>query len=404
VTETGSVHPHGGRVPLAPVPVLFFTTRLGSGGAEMHLLRLLNHFDRRLIQPRLAVARPGGNYEHLLRPDIPVHHLGGGRIRSSTLSLIRAIRPLRHLIGKVRPAVVAGILDPAVGALGRAVSGLRGADRPRLVACLQNNFSEENRRRKMAWLVQPTINRGFQNADRIIALSQGAADDMARVLPGTAGKLRVIFNAAFDETLVARSQEACPLKREPDVPQLVCCGRLAPQKGYPHLLQAIRRVLKTRPVRLWILGDGPDRAAIQAEAAALGLAEQVTFAGFQSNPFAFFRAADLFVLSSLYEGFGNVIVEAMGCGTAVLSTDCPYGPGEIITHGENGWLVPPGDPVALANGILEALSDPGRRKRVADAGAARARDFSSPAIAAAYMAELVALAQSGPCDAGAGGA
>lgn len=384
--------PAGARSPSGPLPVLFFVPRLGTGGAEMHLLRLLNHFDRSAIRPELAVARPGGNYEHLLLPDVPVHRLTSGRIRSATLAMVRAAGPLRRLIRQMQPCVVMAVLDPAIAALNWALRGVR-AGRPRMVVCVQNNFTAEQRDQKaLARLFQPLINAGYRNADRVIALSQGVADDLAGQIPATREKTRVIFNAAFDEGLVARSREPCPLPRPRDVPLLVSCGRFARQKGYPFLLDAIDRVRRVRPVRLWMLGTGPELEATKAHCDRLGLNETVAFAGFQANPFPFFRAADLFVLSSLYEGFGNVIVEAMGCGAAVLSTDCPYGPAEIITPGENGWLVPPADAAALADGILHALADPERRRRVAQAGERHARNFSSTAITASYASELVSLA------------
>jgi glycosyltransferase involved in cell wall biosynthesis len=112
----------------------------------------------------------------------------------------------------------------------------------------------------------------------------------------------------------------------------------------------------------------------------------VSFEGFQANPFAFMRAADVFVLSSEFEGFGNVIVEAMAVGTPVVATDCPYGPEEILDGGRYGCLVPPGDPQALADALARVLADPALRARMSAAGRERARAFSSQAIADEYAA------------------
>jgi glycosyltransferase involved in cell wall biosynthesis len=123
---------------------------------------------------------------------------------------------------------------------------------------------------------------------------------------------------------------------------------------------------------------------LRALAGELGLASQVIFAGFHSDPTPFYRTADLFVLSSDYEGFGNVIVEALACGTPVVSTDCPSGPAEIFENGLHGRLVPVRDAPALANAMREALSaphDPAALKR-------RASDFA-PSIAAKRYLELL---------------
>jgi glycosyltransferase involved in cell wall biosynthesis len=110
----------------------------------------------------------------------------------------------------------------------------------------------------------------------------------------------------------------------------------------------------------------------------------VRFMGFQANPYPFMRAADLFVLSSRWEGFGNVIVEAMAVGTPVVATDCNHGPREIIRHGESGLLAPPGDDAALATAMLRVLRDPALAARLAAGGAERARSFAAPAIAERY--------------------
>jgi glycosyltransferase involved in cell wall biosynthesis len=110
----------------------------------------------------------------------------------------------------------------------------------------------------------------------------------------------------------------------------------------------------------------------------------VRLLGFQQNPFKYMAAADLFVLSSRFEGFGNVIVEAMACGVPVVATDCPFGPGEIIKDGRNGMLVAPDSTSALAEGILRVLMDKELKKRLAISGATRALDFDAKVIARAY--------------------
>jgi len=135
---------------------------------------------------------------------------------------------------------------------------------------------------------------------------------------------------------------------------------------------------------LWILGEGPDRPALEQQIADLSLGDSVRLLGFRDNPYSYMASADLFVLSSIFEGFGNVVAEALACGTAVVATDCPYGPSEIITDGVSGLLVPPRDPAALAEAIVRVLTDPELRSALAQEGKRRSRDFTAETISGQY--------------------
>jgi len=141
-------------------------------------------------------------------------------------------------------------------------------------------------------------------------------------------------------------------------------GRLDPQKDFPTLIRAFARVRAQRPARLIVLGaEGHERhskyvAELKALPARLGIADDVDLPGFRHNPFAFMSRAAVFVLSSIYEGLGNVLIEALACGTPVVSTDCPSGPAEILEGGRFGALVPVGDDAAMAAAIAATLDRP----------------------------------------------
>jgi glycosyltransferase involved in cell wall biosynthesis len=142
------------------------------------------------------------------------------------------------------------------------------------------------------------------------------------------------------------------------VPVLVAAGRLAPWKGFDVLLLAMKELLKTRPARLLILGDGPSRPELEKMIEDNGLQQAVKLPGYVANPLKYYRNADVFVLSSRVEGLPNVLVEAMMCGCTPVSTDCPTGPREVLEGGKYGYLVPMNDPVAMAEAIVKALDFP----------------------------------------------
>jgi glycosyltransferase involved in cell wall biosynthesis len=168
-------------------------------------------------------------------------------------------------------------------------------------------------------------------------------------------------------------------------PVIATAGRLVEVKDHQTLIAAFARLRQARPARLLIFGEGPLDTALRARAEALGVADHVVFAGYVADPAACYADADLFVLSSTSEGFGNVLVEAMAAGVPVVSTDAPHGPREILADGRFGALVRVGDVGALAAAMAAMLDSP----TPADALARRAADFAIERIADAYEALIV---------------
>jgi glycosyltransferase involved in cell wall biosynthesis len=365
-----------------PLRVLFFTPTLGAGGAEMQLLRLLGSFDRSEVAPVLCVARAGGSYERRLPPDVPLH-VCTQNVRSSLVSAARSLRPLRRRMRELQPQVAVSLLEHTSLALSGSLLGLR--PRPKLVLGIQNNFSLGMQKAPLhvRRLLAPLYLRAYARADHVVALSRGVADDLQRQLPAVAAKTSVVYNAGMDHELEQRALEPL-LEPRPSAPLIVACGRLVEQKDFATLLEALAR-LETRPSpELWLLGEGPLEAALRARARQLRIAERVRFRGFRDNPYPFMAAADVLALSSRWEGFANVIVEALACGTPVVATDCPYGPAEILDHGRHGALVPVGDAGALARALAVALRA-GKTPERSAACRARARMFDAAASARGYV-------------------
>jgi glycosyltransferase involved in cell wall biosynthesis len=202
-------------------------------------------------------------------------------------------------------------------------------------------------------------------AQGVIAVSEEAADDLARVLNVPRWQIHVIYNPTYDDALLERAKE--PVEhawfRSGEPPVILGVGRLTHQKDFATLLRAFARVRKEVVCRLVILGEGDERARLQALAEELGVRRDVDLPGFVENPYAYMARAAIFVLSSRYEGLPNVLIEALACGVPVVSTDCPSGPREILLDGDAGVLIPVGDHDKMAQEIIHVLWDQGRARR-----------------------------------------
>lgn len=204
------------------------------------------------------------------------------------------------------------------------------------------------------------LRRGYRLVDHVIANSAGVADDVRTVIGPMAGHLAVLPNPSVPTDIDRQAAQAVahPWFAQADRPLLLAAGRLVAAKDFALLLRAFARLRRERPARLVIIGEGPLRPALLALAAELGVADDLDLPGFVTNPAAWMAKASLFVLSSVYEGSPNVLIEALACGTPAVSTDCPHGPREILDHGRWGALLPPGDEVALAEAMAATLDAP----------------------------------------------
>lgn len=371
-----AVAKHRGRaIPSAKrLKVMVVVPVLGGGGAEMHVARLFAHLDFERFEAIVVCLRHGGELEGSLPDRVTILHACPPTVRSSTASAYLALPGLIGLLREHRPDVVCSFLSHSTAALYLAlrVSRVRAA----LVVGLQNNPSYEQwSHPAVTWPLRRAYRGALRAASSVVALSDGVATSFAALYPDLAGKVCRIYNIGVDTTVIARAAE--PIEEAlPPGPLVVACGRLTAQKDYPTLLRAFSTVDSSPPAHLWILGRGELEPALETLARDLGLGDRVRFLGFRLNPFAYMSAADCFVLSSAWEGFANVLVEAMACGTPVVSTRCPFGPDEIITDGVNGLLAAVGDANALGNAMLRVLADREFAAALAAAGLTRAADFT----------------------------
>ena len=297
-------------------------------------------------------------------------------------------RPLARYLRARRPEALIALMWPLTSAsvIGRALSKQKC---PLLLVehnTLSVQYAPWGRLHNLAMRASMTVTHRW--ADRVAAVSEGAAHDTARLAGLPKSRVTVLHNPIPQRPIpsAAARSSADALWDRPPGARVLTVGRLKDQKNHPLLLSAFAR-LAHREARLMLLGEGQNEARLRALAEELGIADRVIFAGFYPDPSPLYATADLFVLSSDHEGFGNVIVEALSFGLSVISTDCPSGPAEILGNGRWGQLVPVGDADALAHAIDEALASPAD----CEALKSRAADFS-PEIAARKYLDLLGLA------------
>ncbi len=232
----------------------------------------------------------------------------------------------------------------------------------RIYLMVQNTMSLEASKKGPVhhWKRLQAISLLYGRADGIITASEGVAKDLIETTRVKPARVTTIYNPIVTPALVTRSRE--PVDHAwfapGQVPVILGVGRLAAQKAFPILIKAFAEVRKKHASKLLILGEGPERQGLEDLIRSLGIDQDVSLPGFEGNPVKYMSKASVFVLSSDYEGFGNVVVEALAAGTPVVSTDCMSGPGEILDRGRYGRLVPVGDWHALGEAITETLRNP----------------------------------------------
>lgn len=360
--------------------ICFVIPTLTSGGAERVAVTVLSALD-------------GGRHErvlYLFSADNAVYldrvASGVRIIVARQSSWIGRMRELAAFVREFQPDIVMPFLSYFITAIAVRMAGThaivvfnQGTPTSGFLHDPDFQWKQPLRRRLFAAMTRYFYNR----ADAIVATSQGVADDLAGNYGVARSKIHILHNPVDLDAIAQQSAE--PIT-EPalanDHPVVAAAGRLANVKNYPLLIAALAELAPQMAVYVWILGEGPERARLEAMAAERGVAGQVRFLGFQPNPWRFIAAADVFALTSAYEGFGNVLIEAMACGTPIIATRSP-GTVEIIDDGRNGFVVDH-DPKSLASAIRHLLTHPARRDELVSRAKDSVAHYALPAVAARY--------------------
>jgi glycosyltransferase involved in cell wall biosynthesis len=334
--------------------VMFFTSSLGGGGAERHLVNLVNSIDLNYFEIELVLARRNGSLVSMVRDDVRIEYLTSRNIPSVSLQLLASRRALQNVIEEKRPALICAVLDHASLLLASILPSL--SYQPKVIFNVQNppRLLYGNRLSFYQQSVIKLIAKLYPRADAIVALSKGVAEDYACLVPGISDKISVIGNAVVTKSISERYSKEEDLSRNHKEKTLISCGRLVQQKNLGLLIDAFKIVSAMLPVKLQIVGDGPKKAKLQKKVAKLKLTNKIEFLGFNKNPYDLIKQADALVVSSKFEGLCNAIIEAMAIGVPVVAVNCPVGPAELIDNKLTG-LLSESSAIALAKSIVELL-------------------------------------------------
>jgi glycosyltransferase involved in cell wall biosynthesis len=361
--------------------IAIFLPSLRGGGAESNMVSLARGFVQQGLAVDLVLAKAEGPYLSQLPPEVQMVDLGASRVLASLPGLVCYLR-------RERPRAMLSAMDHANVV---AVWARRLARVPvRLVASVRStpSLDSSNAKNLQDRLMPLFIRFAYRDVDAVVPVSQGAADDLHLLTGLPRHVIRVIYNPVVRPELFQKAQE--PLGHswfQPGKPPVVLgVGRLTVQKDFPTLIRAFALVRRQRQARLMILGEGGERAQIEALTQKMGLGDdEVSLPGFVENPYPYMKNAGVFVLSSRWEGLPTVLIEAAALGVPLVATDCPSGPAEILENGKWGRMVTMGDFKQMAQAILQVLSN---GNPIIPAVLLKER-FSLDASIAAYISLLV---------------
>lgn len=331
--------------------IAIFIANLNGGGVQRVYLNLAGGLIKQGLRVDLIVGQSETKNTRLIPADVRVFNLNQRRSFFTLRGLVKYIK-------KEQPDVLL-TAQTHINLIG-IIAKMLSRRKIRLVVSEHIDLREVIKHNLKERRIVKFASYFYGMADEIIAVSKGVADSISAILKIDGNKIKVIHNPLISEDIsrLMRENPGHPWFENGSVPVVIAIGRLVPQKDFVTLVNAFAMARQTMALRLFILGEGFLKDKINNMIDDLSLSDEVKLAGIVENPFQYLSRASMFVLSSLYEGFPSVLVEAMACGIPVVSTDCPSGPREILEDGKLGRLVPVGNAEALGRAIIDTIKDP----------------------------------------------
>ena len=384
------------------IRVVFSIGALHGGGSERQIILLLRHLDRTLFEPQLYLVYKSGPLLDQVPHDVPVVSFDT-RVTSSRLYLpglmhSRRVRDYARFLQEVKADVSYDrtFLMTLISAAGAQEVGVPNVST--IVTNPETGFAPVAGRFQR--FKRRILHRLYNNSAQVLAVSEGAREAAIRFYGIQSQRIATLLNGVDVDWIQQQAHvpivdswwtgEKCNHKAS-RLFRIVTAGRLNRQKGFHLLISAVAEVqqkLSDVEFRVAILGDGPDRDALQKQIVKSNLQNTVRLTGFQNNAFSWYRSANVFVLPSLIEGMPNVLLEAMACGTAVISTDCQSGPVEILNNGTYGTLIPTENVSAMRDSLMDAVSSL-EKSRIAEQAQSHIANHLSAKAAAQRLGEVL---------------
>lgn len=372
--------------------ILMVIPTLEGGGAERVFVNLANFFAERGLSVHFITHHTGNhnNAERLART-VKLDILSKKNVpANSIIRIVRLFVSLCWAIRKYKPQVVMTTLTEAnvLGWIACSLSKKKQALILRQAGIVPPEVQRKDRNTKDR-LFFFLLRRAFLSARTIIANSQDTADSIVEFSGVARTKIVVISNPVINAHQSSQEDVAAETKFEfcANTEYVLCVGRLTEVKDHKTLIRAFGLLSKVRNrTELIILGEGPLRGELETLVKVLQLGSKVHFMGYVNNPATFYQHANVFAMSSKFEGFGNVLVEALAFGVPIVCTDCLGGPREILLDGKYGTLTPVGDEIAMSKAIISALDDVNPLLR--EMRKERSMQFSSSKIGEQYIEAL----------------
>jgi glycosyltransferase involved in cell wall biosynthesis len=333
--------------------ISFFLPSLEGGGAEKATVYLIKGFVEKGFQVDLLLSKAAGPYIKMVPEKCKIMDFNSKRVIFSLGKLIDYLK-VNKPFALISVLSHANVISLFAKMFYNTETKIVLTERINLTSSKVNLMSFRSK------LLPFFMFLTYWKANKIVAVSKGVAEDLEKRIGYLKNKVEFIYNPVIVPEILKLSKESIdhPWFNNKEIPVILSVGRLTPQKDYPVLLKAFSIVRKEIECHLVILGEGEERNNLNDLAKDLEIYEDVWMPGFVDNPYKYMTKANLFVSSSKSEGFPNALIEAMACGTAVVATDCPSGPVEILDNGKYGKLVPVGDFMGMANAIIETLKYP----------------------------------------------
>lgn len=354
--------------------ILIYMQNLVGGGAERTVVNIINNIDKSKFDIVLVIKSEEQNdYLYLLDKTIKIIYL-------YSTTRMHTIAKLSKVIRNEKPTLLFSTIN--MNNIILMLSKLLSFKRIPIVLREANNRSQSGTVTMKNKIVTSIL---YNMSDIIISLSKGVAEDLKTNFKIRDRKIHIIYNPVdLQKINDLKEEKITDVDFNNDEKIIISVGKLGEQKDYPTLLNAFKIVAESIKAKLLILGKGAEENHLRELTKKMGISEKVLFLGFKDNPYKYMKRADVFVLSSKWEGFGHVIVEAMAVGTPIIATDCNSGPAEIIGNNEYGLLVPVGDFEAIANKIFYVLENKEQYVKYIELGLARTKDFYAPNIVNQY--------------------